>query len=270
MKLVTKSPSPLLKPFVKHLWKMEVLAEDLAYSHTYFPYGSFEVICYLKNPGIMKYLDSDRRSEQPYSCYSGQLTKPFLMTFTKPCICLGISMKPWTGNVLFDVPSDKFTNELIEIDNLVREKLFMNSGQEDDYYFNELESFVLQHMRPDRIDSMSAFLAQEICRSPVRDDAKSSIDKIGLSKRRIEQRFLAATGLNIGSFTRKIRFQKAVHLLNNRPTGENLTSVGLDAGYYDQSHFISEFKHFASVSPSAFARERSDMKNILVRLSADR
>jgi AraC-like DNA-binding protein len=180
---------------------------------------------------------------------------------------MGVSLKPWVGNVMFETPADEFTDKLVELADLVSDKLILSDNDDDEQHFSCLEQYLFQLLGDRRCDDMSAFLAQHICSSPVRQDVQSVINKIGLSKRRIEQRFLAATGLTIGAFTRKVRFQKAVTLLNNKD-GERLTSIALNAGYYDQSHFISEFKYFAAVSPSAFQRQQSDLKDVLVRLTA--
>jgi AraC-like DNA-binding protein len=39
--------------------------------------------------------------------------------------------------------------------------------------------------------------------------------------------------------------------------------IALDCGYFDQSHFIHDFRSFAGVSPSAYLRRRTSSVNHL-------
>ena len=66
-------------------------------------------------------------------------------------------------------------------------------------------------------------------------------------------------------YIRKARFQKAVNLLKTTPN-LHLTQAGLQAGYYDQSHFINEFKQFSSVTPGRFIKNNSEIKDVLKML----
>ena len=118
MNFIKKHPSVLLQPFVKNFWIIEVLPEDLPFSQLYFPYGAFELICYLENRGIMQYIGDEEFFHQPRLFYSGQFTKPFKLSFDKPCKCIGVSFHPWAGNVLYNIPSNVFTDKMIELGDL--------------------------------------------------------------------------------------------------------------------------------------------------------
>ena len=64
----------------------------------------------------------------------------------------------------------------------------------------------------------------------------------------------------MGCFVRKIRFQNAVSLIQTNPM-KSLSYIGLEAGYYDQSHFIREFKDFSGVTPKEFLKQNSDLNS---------
>ncbi|MEO8772499.1 MAG: AraC family transcriptional regulator [Ferruginibacter sp.] len=269
MKLIKKSPAKSLAPFVKQLWVMDILPADLPYSQLYFPYGSFELIYYVHNPGIMQYIGSAETFSQPSLFYTGQFTKPFFLRFDKPCKCFGISFKPWAGNLLYNIPSKEFTNSMVPVDDLDRDdelsnKLMLLQNNED--IFSLLERYVLKKIVTSNMDEASAAIAQSIINNTSTSDVNEIIAAIGLSRRRIEQRFLASTGLTIGAFNNKIRFQKATFLLQNNFTGESLTQLGYEAGYYDQSHFISEFKKYAAVTPSIFSKQKTELKDFISSL----
>ncbi|HEV8539016.1 MAG TPA: AraC family transcriptional regulator, partial [Bacteroidota bacterium] len=46
---------------------------------------------------------------------------------------------------------------------------------------------------------------------------------------------------------------------------KNLTGVAYDCGYYDQSHFIREFKDFAGITPTKYLSETRTLNNLKVR-----
>jgi AraC-like DNA-binding protein len=81
----------------------------------------------------------------------------------------------------------------------------------------------------------------------VRDVASA----FGISERQLERRFLTSVGLTPKSFACLRRFERAVAEAASAPS---LTAAALAAGYYDQSHFIRDFRRFAGVTPRAFLR----------------
>jgi AraC-like DNA-binding protein len=70
----------------------------------------------------------------------------------------------------------------------------------------------------------------------------------GISTRQLRRLFDFYVGENVKTFSNIIRFQ---HLLNSKPTKQHLHQYNAfyDFGYYDQSHFIKEFKKFYGITP---------------------
>ena len=77
---------------------------------------------------------------------------------------------------------------------------------------------------------------------------------IGISQRQLRRLFEFYIGDTAKTFAKVVRFQ---HILRAKPSSQSLRQNKLffDVGYYDQAHFIKEFKHFYGVTPSkAFGR----------------
>ena len=74
------------------------------------------------------------------------------------------------------------------------------------------------------------------------------------SDRHIRRLFENYIGISPKLFNLIIRHQKTLMLLNSNPT-EDLTTIALEQRYYDQSHFIKEFKRFQGCTPSSFINE---------------
>lgn len=70
----------------------------------------------------------------------------------------------------------------------------------------------------------------------------------GISPRQLRRLFEFYIGDTAKTFSKVVRFQK---FLNTNPSKQNLRKNKLffDAGYYDQSHFIKEFKDFYGITP---------------------
>lgn len=85
-------------------------------------------------------------------------------------------------------------------------------------------------------------------RSHVADVARS----LGISERQLERRFLARVGVTPKRFAGLRRFEHAVTLAR---ASSSLTEAALAAGYYDQSHFIREFRRYAGVTPGEWLAE---------------
>ena len=133
-----------------------------------------------------------------------------------------------------------------------------------DALFAILEGHLVKKLAGKQNDAAARYLSQCIIENPARGSLNQHLERSGLSRRRLEQRFIAATGLPMGMFMRKARFQKAIHLLGKRGSDLNLTHIGLSAGFYDQAHFINEFKAFSGLSPGEF--KATELNNFMKTL----
>jgi AraC-like DNA-binding protein len=77
-----------------------------------------------------------------------------------------------------------------------------------------------------------------------------------LSFRQFERNFKQLTGFSPKKYSRILRFQSATRLYGNK--GKNLTDIAHECGYYDQSHFIHEFKQFSGYHPKQYFSGRSE------------
>jgi AraC-like DNA-binding protein len=87
----------------------------------------------------------------------------------------------------------------------------------------------------------------------IKNDGNVSIDKIAslscLSLRQFERKCHERIGMPPRFFARIARFSKAYRLRESQPS-LNWTAIAHQSGYYDQMHFIRDFKKFAGVTPT--------------------
>lgn len=77
-----------------------------------------------------------------------------------------------------------------------------------------------------------------------------------ISERQLQRRFRQQVGISARHFTAVAKFNEALELLQQASYGD-LTKLAYDLNYYDQSHFIREFRQFSGLSPYAFIKKQS-------------
>ena len=75
-----------------------------------------------------------------------------------------------------------------------------------------------------------------------------------LSKKQFERLFNSLVGVNPKEYTRIVRFQKALELMQHQSGEINQEQIAYASGYADQSHFIREFKKFSGYTPTSLLK----------------
>jgi AraC-like DNA-binding protein len=75
-----------------------------------------------------------------------------------------------------------------------------------------------------------------------------------LSRKQFERVFAEHIGISPKQYLKIIRFQFAI-FLKQRNTDLNMTELSYDSGYFDQSHFISDFKSLCGLTPKQYFAE---------------
>jgi AraC-like DNA-binding protein len=86
---------------------------------------------------------------------------------------------------------------------------------------------------------------------PHRDIARIA-DDVGWSRKHLATRIRDAVGIGPRSFRRLLRFQALTGLAGTIGERPDWASLALEAGYFDQSHMIREFREFSGLSPSVY------------------
>ena len=87
-------------------------------------------------------------------------------------------------------------------------------------------------------------------------------NQIGLSERRFIQVFAEQVGLTPKLFRVK-RFQKVLRQIT-RSESINWMQIALSCGYFDQAHFIHDFRAFSGINPSLYLANKTQFQNHVV------
>ena len=82
---------------------------------------------------------------------------------------------------------------------------------------------------------------------------KELLSELHISQSAFEKRFRKAVGASPKKFASIVRFKNTIC---NYDPKKSLTNLGYETGFYDQAHFIKEFKNFTGDSPDIFFKNR--------------
>jgi len=86
--------------------------------------------------------------------------------------------------------------------------------------------------------------------------------KIGYSQKHFIQIFRKNVGVTPKNFLQVLRFQKAIKEIN-RNSNINWAGLAYDCGYYDQSHFINDFKRHSGFTPEEYVLQKRELSNFI-------
>ena len=245
-------PGPPLDAFVDLIWRCDREPEPWAQERL-LPEGSVELVVDLAAPASVDVV-------------AGPHTRFFLLDTTKRQRLVGVHFKPGGAFPFVQPPMHELRNIEAPLDALwggvareFRERLGEASSDEKQFAIVEQ---VLTTRAADRLrhHPAVAFGLREFTHVPhVRTIAEVS-QRIGMSQRRFIEVFAEETGLTPKMFCRIRRFQVAIRRAHKSACIDWAT-LALDCGYFDQAHFIHDFREFSGLTPSAWAAQRTDHLN---------
>ena len=123
-----------------------------------------------------------------------------------------------------------------------------------------LEKWLLAHLRDRARHPAVAFALAQFQAQPSVSRIAAVKQAIALSPKRFIERFKAEVGVTPKRYCRLLRFQRAVAEAHAaRPL--DWAQLALDCGYFDQAHFIHEFREFSGITPSAYQSAATQFQN---------
>lgn len=100
-----------------------------------------------------------------------------------------------------------------------------------------------------------SYVEQTVLQKKGNIKVNSLYNTFGKSQRSMERNFLEQVGVGIKYYCRILRFNNAYSMKRTYPE-KSWNEILYSCGYYDQSHYIKEFKGFVDVSPEAYFQEK--------------
>ena len=252
MKYYTIPPSASLANFVRFFWVLE--STGLTYTHRSMADVCPEMVFHYS--GCFEEIREGKTEPASIAVLQGPLTRIRRFKIDKAFGIFGVYLYPYSIPFLFGIPATELSNEMPDLITLL--------GREG----AELEEKIM--MAPDnnrRIRIISEFLEKKIEKNQhdlpamvscinhmIRSKGPLKVEQVAdqyfISKRQFERKFKDFSGLSPKLFSRIARFHRACEQFGNKR--QSLTAIAYDCGYYDQSHFIHDFKEFSGFHPKQY------------------
>lgn len=218
--------------------------EDTEQSLSAIPDGSTDLLfcCNSDNPSAMMWTSPLQRRKQS--------------ELRKNCVYFGIRLYPEQQIIKSKYPMKELMDQQIPLfevtsldPNLMEQIAVKNSFRER---IAEFESCIRKmRLKETRDEKLIKCFLQEIYRSNGFVDLRRLSGQTGYTDRSIRLKFENYIGFSPKQFCQIVRFQNASNAILSTNKSD-LLEISANHGYYDQAHFIRNFKKYANLTPTQF------------------
>jgi AraC-like DNA-binding protein len=263
---IFKPKIELLSEFVKCYWILESPKEKTPAKNIIVPDGCMKLIFHYGD--FYKHYPENGNSITLPRCFLiGQLTHPYEVGPTGETGTFFVCFHPNGFLPFTDIPIKEMENSAVTL-----EKLFGKDGQEIEQKIlvatstleriNLIEKFLLTRLdNKETVDHIVKSTLETILTANGQLSVNELSRKTNFNRRQLERKFSTAIGLSPKQLSKTIRLQATLKtLLNEQVT--SLTDLAYENEYYDQAHFIKDFKEFTGLTPKEFYGD--DLKMSLI------
>ncbi len=257
-------PDEILSPFITCFWYHKDVSFDYSRDKL-LPDGTVQLIIDL-TPEPKKLYASETSlcyTEFTKAWISGGHTKYIVIEAAKKSSMIGIAFKPGGAYNFFNIPLSEIKNQVVPLADFAP------------HILSQLRDAIMERETPDEkfavlSGCMHSLLRDRNQTNPVMQysfrmlqqsasdiSIRTLADKTGYTQKHLISLFERYTGLTPKEYQRLCRFQ---NVLKQIETEQSLSwaSVAGSCGYYDQSHFIHDFKKFSGINPVQYLRTKGD------------
>ena len=222
------APSERLRPFVECFWSIE--STGARPDQLVLPDGCVDIVCSAGAPPLVV----------------GAMTRA--RTFAAGGLQVGVRFRPGFAGGFVRAPGIHTVDRLIPLN-----EVWGTRGRE----LAEAESAAqcIALLEAELVDASEPGVVQKVSAYIVAQSGQVRVDDLafdaGMSARQLRRLFLEEVGLTPKHFCRVIRFRHSLGQLRESQRGD-WTDVALQSGYYDQAHFIHEFREFTGYTPGEY------------------
>lgn len=264
----TFAPSQDLSMLVKCYWTLESSIDERVEKQSIIPDGCMEMIFHYGDL-YRQYTENGNSVVQPRCFVIGQLTRPLEIEPTGSTGIFSVRFHPNGFLPFAPIPIKEMENTATPL-----EKLFGKDGQDIEVKILNapsvqeriylVEMFLLERLtRLETIDRIVRSTVETI----ITGNGQLSIAELSrqtyINRRQLERTFYLAIGLSPKQLSKTIRLQAALKMLVTKEFS-NLTSLAYENEYYDQAHFIKDFRDLVGVSPKEFYGDNLKMTSLFI------
>ena len=268
MNYQTFQPHPDLKSLVKCYWTLEVPFNKDSPKQRIVPDGCIEMI-FMLGDDVKRFVTDEEFIIQPRAMVIGQITEPFIIQPTGYVNSFAVRFYPYGFSnfasttikhlanketpisLLFgDEPAHQFESEIVNAATTAQRIKIA-----EDFLLHKLnDTATIDNIVKTTVDTILTSQGSEPINSILRNDPSK--------RRQLERKFFTQVGLSPKQLGKVIRLQTALKMLLSQQS-ESLTRIAYDSNYYDQAHFIKDFKEFTGTIPRDFLADEKMLLSTL-------
>ena len=262
------APSEDLLPFIKSFWMVDGGEDRTQRIEKIVPDGFPEIIFHYGEP--YKINISGQWELQAKDLVAGQISRFFNLRNTGRIGMFAIKFQPWALHRLFGLKMETLTDQVIPLPKDLKHQLadietiaISSAAFEtkmlgvEEYFRKQISSADLQEV------STAQRAAEEILKHHGNINLKEMRETLNVSERTLQRTFKSQIGASTKFYSRIIRLSNVFKMVSEEKV--DWAKVIFDAGFYDQPHFIRNFKEFTGEEPSKYGFHKENMANLFLR-----
>lgn len=269
MNYQTYQPHPDLAAIIKCHWILEVSGDLKAPKQRVVPDGCIEM-CFILGDDIKRFTSETDFIIQPRTMVFGQITKPYYIQPKGYVNTFAVRFYPYGFANFITRPLHELADKETPLTSLFEENLIRRLEREiieapsTEVRIKVVEDFLLGRLTNQSVIDNIVKSTTDALASTKGNASISKILKEDVSKRRsLERKFSTQVGISPKQLGKIIRLQAALKLILDDQE-KNLTEVAYESEYYDQAHFIKDFKEFTGTSPKEYLSNDQMMLSSLI------
>lgn len=260
-------PEHPLSDFVHQLWLYQGYSQPHA-KERILPTGEMQLVINLAEDrsSIYDRDDPDRCQTFPGAVVSGAHSQYIVIGTAMQSYVIGVAFKPGGAFPFLRVPAGELRDTTVSLDTLWGSLAIDLRSQLLEAPTHAMRFAILEQALSSELARASdrhravAFALHRLMRAPQMTTIATVTGQVGLSPKRFIQIFRDETGFTPKVFCRIRRFQQALDRMERRKNVE-WAQVALDSGYFDQAHFIHDFRAFSGINPTSYLAHRTPHRN---------
>jgi len=250
------TPTHELQPFVKCFWSLDDDEKQKAVKQRILPDGCMEMIFHYGDP-YRQYFEDGSSIIQPRSFVFGQIPKYIEIAPTGVSGIISARFLPDGIGAFIKMQVTRLENKAVSLSEIfneegsILEKQVISATSNDDR-INLIETFLLSKLTEQHtIDTITKSCVDTIFQSHGQIGIGTLAGKMNINRRNMERRFTTVIGISPKQLAKVARLQATLKMLGQK-NFTNLTEIAYENGYFDQAHFIKDFKEFTGMNPKSF------------------
>jgi AraC-like DNA-binding protein len=262
MNYQTYQPHPDLGSLIKCYWTLEVPVEVSTHRQRIIPDGCLEM-AFILGDDIKRYTSDDTFIIQPRFMLLGQITEPFFIEPTGYVNCFAVRFYPHGFANFVLAPIKALANKETPLTLLFGEETAEALGQkitqaeDTEARIKIIENFIFTRLIDQAsIDNIVKATIDAMFLTSGNTSIKETLKNDPSKRRQLERKFVQQIGISPKRLCKVIRLQTALKMMLNQQS-ESLAEIAYHSDYYDQAHFIKDFKEFTGITPKEFFEDES-------------